>query len=211
MPYLCGAQPMEMPGNRRTTRRLSPRHPAAMTAGVLLICLIINVLLASCRHAPPQLPSNKRTADAEERLDFTQVNHRIALSEDSLIARHVAANRPEMERADEGYWFKKELHTGRPRAAPGDTCRLICTLSALSGEILQRFPPQTIVVGRKNVIDGLDIAVEKMCEGEEFSFIFPSHLAYGLRGYGQLVAPFTPVMFHVKMEELRKKMPETGG
>ena len=47
---------------------------------------------------------------------------------------------------------------------------------------------------------GLDAALQRLCPGEQATCIFPSHLAYGMKGHGQAVPPYTPVVLRVEVE-----------
>lgn len=61
--------------------------------------------------------------------------------------------------------------------------------------------PFEYMVGQKDqLIQGLEIGVRRMREGERAKFIIPSHLAYGSAGSAnEIVPPFTTVIYEVEL------------
>lgn len=49
------------------------------------------------------------------------------------------------------------------------------------------------------VIQGLALALAGMSEGEKATFIFPSTLAFGVKGLADIVRPFSPVVYEVEV------------
>ena len=165
-------------------------------AGLLFFLLL---LLPACRRTRPQLPSNKPLPVEVPALDAARMNREMAQREDSLITVYVAHHCPDMEKTGDGYWMRLERVADGRRIALHDTCRVRCRLSALDGRVLEEMPPRTVVVGKKDIVPGLDAGLQQLRPGEQATFIFPSHLAYGMKGHGSLVPPYTPVMLRVEV------------
>ncbi len=58
-------------------------------------------------------------------------------------------------------------------------------------------------IGYGGVENGLEEGILLLKTGEEARFILPSHLAYGLSGDGNKVPPHTPLIYYVKLLELK--------
>ncbi len=170
---------------------------------MLLCCLLLVSGAAACRKTRPQLPSNKPVHTTGPQLDLTEVNREMARREDSLITAYVRTHAPEMQKMPGGYWYKVERSAKGARVKTNDMCSVRYRLYSLAGQPLDEATDKELVVGKKQVITGLDYALPSMQVGEEGLFIFPSHLAYGMKGYGQQVPPYTPVMYRVEVLGVR--------
>ncbi len=71
----------------------------------------------------------------------------------------------------------------------------------ISGEVfdssVERGQPATFEVNA--VIDGWTEALQLMKVGDKWRLFVPSSLAYGARGVGQKIGPFTPLVFEVEL------------
>ena len=132
-------------------------------AGLLFFLFL---LLPACRRTRPQLPSNKPLPVEVPALDAARMNREMAQREDSLITVYVAHHCPDMEKTGDGYWMRLERVTDGRRLALHDTCRVRCRLSALDGRVLEEMPPRTVVVGKKDIVPGLDAGLQQLRPGE---------------------------------------------
>ncbi len=71
----------------------------------------------------------------------------------------------------------------------------------------KRNAPFEFVYGTEwQVVEGLNIAIGEMTEGEKSMFILPSQLAFGQQGSSTgIIPPFTPVIFKVELVQVRKR------
>jgi FKBP-type peptidyl-prolyl cis-trans isomerase len=58
---------------------------------------------------------------------------------------------------------------------------------------------------KDQVINGLEVAVKLLREGQEGTFIFPSAYAFGAKGIPGVLDPYMPVEYSVKMERVERK------
>ena len=183
---------------------IPPRGGAWGGRGLCCALLLLLLLSPGCHRTRPQLPSNKPLPTEVPALDVARMNREMAQREDSLITAFVASHYPDMEKTGDGYWMRVERVAGGRRIAWRDTCRVRCRLAALDGRVLEEMPPRTVVVGKQDIVPGLDAALQRLCPGEQATCIFPSHLAYGMKGHGHAVPPYTPVMLRVEVDALSK-------
>lgn len=57
----------------------------------------------------------------------------------------------------------------------------------------------TFILGEQQVIEGLDVAVSKMSQGEEVEATIPFPYAYGVAGYPPVVPPRATLIFRVEL------------
>jgi FKBP-type peptidyl-prolyl cis-trans isomerase len=53
-----------------------------------------------------------------------------------------------------------------------------------------------------SVIDGWKIALQQMPQGARWRVVVPSDQAYGAEGAGELIAPYTPLVFEIELRNL---------
>lgn len=91
-------------------------------------------------------------------------------------------------------------------ANEGDTVRV-----KYSGKLLNGFEfdpgrePISFVIGRGEVIKGWDEAFSLLTKGTKAKLIIPSHLAYGERGAGEVIPPFSTLTFEAELLDIKRK------
>lgn len=68
-----------------------------------------------------------------------------------------------------------------------------------------RGKPFQCVIGTGRVIKGWDQGMMGMREGGKRRLIVPEHLAYGERQVGELIAPYSNLIFEVELLEVRTR------
>jgi FKBP-type peptidyl-prolyl cis-trans isomerase FkpA len=68
--------------------------------------------------------------------------------------------------------------------------------------------PMTFRFGDKGqVVNGLEVAISLLREGQEGEFFLPSEYAFGSRGVEGMIEPYTPVLYGVRLEEVQRRRP----
>ena len=65
------------------------------------------------------------------------------------------------------------------------------------------YEPMTYKVGAQPLIKGWDEGVKGMPEGTELTLIMPSKLAYGERGAGMDILPYSPLVFDITIVSVK--------
>ena len=168
---------------------------------LILVFFCALVFLPACRQQrQPQLPANRPNERAVE-IDMVRINQGLVAQEDSLLNLHVQTNRLDFARTEAGFWYKIEQTTQNRLLVQDDVVHINYRMYLLDGTFLEEQTNFRITVGRQEFISGIDEALKMMRTGETGVFIFPSNLAFRLRGRENLVPPFTPVVFRVEVSE----------
>jgi FKBP-type peptidyl-prolyl cis-trans isomerase FkpA len=104
-------------------------------------------------------------------------------------------------------YVEKQAGTG-PKPIDGKKVKVHYTGKLFNGtefdSSVKRGQPYEFVLGRKNVIEGWDLGIALMNEGGKATLIVPSKLAYKDRGAGDIIPPFSPLVFDVELVETEK-------
>ncbi len=103
------------------------------------------------------------------------------------------------------YFIEKEPGTGA-EATPGSTVSVHYEGRLLDGTVFdssyERGEPIEFVLGEGQVIRGWDEGINLMRVGGKARLVIPSHLAYGERGAGQTIPPFSTLIFDVELVDV---------
>ncbi len=139
--------------------------------------------------------------------------------EDSVLNLLVARKYPKAEKKESGLFILKSTVTDGERPDFGTTVRVSYTVSDTTGRVLdtnvksradkggifnrnQVYEPFEFVLGDDGLIAGWTEAVSYMRQGEKWTVLIPSKLAYGEAGFGA-IAPYTPLIFDLELVEVK--------
>lgn len=122
--------------------------------------------------------------------------------EKSLIERYVLEiNRPRTILKSGLNTITISKGTGK-KVKDGNTVKINYVASFIDGQIfdstIERNEPFDFVIGKKQVIDGLEEGVKLMNVGDHYIFIIPFKLAYGETKHG-MIPPFSTLVFEVEL------------
>ncbi len=142
---------------------------------------------------------NKQEVAKEQKL----LEEQYKKNEDDLLQYYLQENNIETKPFISGlYYLETQKGSGR-QAKPGDKLKVHYTGKFLNGEIFdssyKRNEPFEFTLGAGQVIAGWEEGFSKMREGGKATFIIPSHLAYGKKGYGKIIPPYTTLIFEVEL------------
>ncbi|MFA4862502.1 MAG: FKBP-type peptidyl-prolyl cis-trans isomerase [Bacteroidales bacterium] len=104
-------------------------------------------------------------------------------------------------------YIEKQAGTG-PKPIDGKKVKVHYTGKLLDGTMfdssVERGEPFEFALGRRAVIEGWDVGIALMNEGGKATLIIPSKLAYKEKGAGDVIPPFSPLVFDVELIETEK-------
>lgn len=134
-------------------------------------------------------------------------NERRALDEDGIRDQFLEEMDISIQPLESGLYYIETERGSGPRVTAGSTVLVHYEGRLLDGTVFdssyERGDPLDFVVGTGQVIPGWDEGISQMNVGGKAMLVIPSHLAYGDRGAGNLIPPFSTLVFDVEVVEVR--------
>jgi len=133
------------------------------------------------------------------------------INEPSLIQQYVKDNKITVKPTASGLYYVEKVAGKGPKAKAGQKVKVNYTGKLFNGKVfdssLDDKParPYEFTLGKGEVIPGWDEGIALMSAGGKATLIVPSSLAYGDRGAGNDIAPFTPLVFDVELVSIESK------
>ena len=143
------------------------------------------------------------TTDAALKAEELKLEKENAMKEDEVIAKYIAEKQITPSKSSSGLMYiVSEPGTGE-QAQAGKTVKVHYTGRLLDGtkfdSSLDRNEPIEFKLGQGMVIKGWDEGIALLKVGGKALLIIPSNLAYGSRGAGGVIPPFSPLTFEVEL------------
>ena len=163
-----------------------------------VFCCMLSLIMIACNKPAPQLPANKVVHVDSMALALTKINNQVIEYEDSVINAYVADSFPEMKKSGQGFWYWNMSNTKGHLLKENDACRVSVTIYDLDGVLCDK-QDMKIKIGKNQIFKGLDDGLRLLVRGDNAWFVFPWYLAYGLKGNGDKVPPYTSLKVYVKV------------
>ena len=143
------------------------------------------------------------TTDAALKAEELKAEKENAMKENEVIAKYIADKQMTPSKSSSGLMYIiSEPGTGE-QAQAGKTVKVHYTGRLLDGtkfdSSLDRSDPIEFKLGQGMVIKGWDEGIALLKVGGKALLIIPSNLAYGSRGAGGVIPPFSPLTFEVEL------------
>jgi peptidylprolyl isomerase len=139
----------------------------------------------------------------------TQYDQDKGAEESSKIKQYISAHNITVKPTASGLYYIEQVQGAGPDAKIGDKVKVWYTGKLFDGTIFDsssiRNQSFEFTLGEGRVIKGWDEGIAMMKVGGKATLIIPSKLAYGDRGSGQRIPPFTPLIFEVELQEIVNK------
>lgn len=126
------------------------------------------------------------------------MNQNLTIKEDSILKRVVLSQDKAFKRNDIGFWYRID-HVGH---GSGIKDSIKCTVSykmlSIGGKLLQSENKQ-VVIGKKQLVTGLEEGLKLMNKGDSATFIVPWYLAYGMKGKDASIPAYTSIICRIKV------------
>jgi FKBP-type peptidyl-prolyl cis-trans isomerase FkpA len=125
---------------------------------------------------------------------------------DSLtLDKYITAQNIKAERTPEGLFFTVHTEGVGKEPQQGDYVKIRYVGKLLSGKIFDESPknePFAFQVGKQQVIEGWDIALQKLKIGSKITLYVPAKFGYGAAGIGDVIPPNTPLMYDIELLDI---------
>ena len=125
------------------------------------------------------------------------------LSEDSLINDYIMQHNIKEKPTPTGLYIIKKTYGKGKMIKIGSKIKVHYTGKLLDGNVfdssVERGEPFELVVGDGMVIPGWEEALLLMRGGDKATVLIPSKQAYGARGTGYVIPPYTPIVFDMEI------------
>lgn len=155
------------------------------------------LFFSSCRKQAPQLPSNKGNEIDKSEASLLKINQKLALKEDRII-KEFAESKGTFKKNELGFWYKIYNSGNGPAIKDSSICKFSSRLMLLNGKKLEE-TVNRFVVGKKQMVVGLEEGLKLMHGGDSATFIIPWYLGYGMKGNAPLIAPYTSIIYKIKL------------
>ncbi len=130
-------------------------------------------------------------------------------SEMVKIQEYLEENNITVEPNPSGMYYIEHARGKGAKPQVGEKVKVHYTGTLLDGKkfdsSVDRGQPFEFTLGVGQVIRGWDEGIAMMNVGTKATFILPSSMAYGERGAGRDIPPFSPLLFEVELLEVTKK------
>lgn len=129
-------------------------------------------------------------------------------AESEIIAKYIADNNITVQPTESGLYIIENVKGKGPKPTAGQKVKVHYTGMLLDGtkfdSSLDHGQPFEFTIGQGQVIKGWDEAIAMLSKGSKARLVIPSSIAYGERGAGQVIPPFSPLVFDVELIEIVK-------
>ena len=162
-----------------------------------ILSVIFCVGFISCKKQSPQLPSNKGIEKDKNVTSLLAINRDLTIKEDNRL-RIFTESKGFYKKNELGFWYKIYKTGKGPVITDSATCNFDFKLKKLDGNVLQTGNKQ-IVIGKKQLVVGLEEGLKLMHKGDSAIFVIPWYLGYGMTGYKPLIPPYTSLIYEIKL------------
>ena len=122
---------------------------------------------------------------------------------DSLtLDNYITSQRIKAERTREGLFFTVHTEGVGKEPQQGDYVKIHYVGKLLNGKTFDESPknePFAFQIGKQQVIEGWDIALQKIRIGSKITLYVPAKFGYGVAGIGDIIPPNTPLIYEIEL------------
>jgi gliding motility-associated peptidyl-prolyl isomerase len=169
------------------------------------IYTLLLLVVIACAQPQPRKPIVKKTSTFLN--ESIERNKAINKAEENIFKSLMKADSLNTYIASSnGFWYyynkKDTVETRLP--VRGDELVYEYQINNVNGDLIyskEELGVRNYLVDKQELITGLQDGLKLMKEGEEVTFLFPSHKAYGYSGYKNITGN-QPLIYKVKLKEI---------
>lgn len=157
---------------------------------------------------------------AQENANFVEEMNKRKDEEAATLAQYISDNKITAKPTKSGLYIIVNKKGSGPKVENGKEVSVNYTGRLLDGTLFdtsreqdareankvqkgRTYEPMTYVVGAQPMIKGWDEGIMGQTEGSDITLIMPSELAYGARGAGKDILPYSPLVFNLTIESVK--------
>jgi FKBP-type peptidyl-prolyl cis-trans isomerase len=165
----------------------------------MFVCLVSVLSTVACKRSGDSFDPVAHIDKAR----MTNINKYLA-NKDLDIMRHFVKRKSwKMSLAGDGYFYEVLDEGGQPEITDKSQVVYDCRISLLDGTLCYEMKNRAFVVGGSEEIYGLHHAMKFLGRGGKARFIFPPHLAYGIRGDFNKIPPRAILLYTVNVTDVK--------
>ncbi len=165
-----------------------------------LLCLALATI--ACVRKAPQLPANK-VEQTEPGQDLLQFNKACLQAEQAEIEQFIDSH-PQFVLTEAGWWLNVITPGKGAAIQPNQTVNISYSIERLDGTVCYSSATdgdKTIEVGKRQWLQGIDLLLPTLAMGSKVEVIFPSRMAYGLRGSAPCIGSYCPLLCRLLIKD----------
>ena len=170
------------------------------------IFALVLLVIVACAQPQPRKPVVKKTStfltesiERNKAINKAEEGVFRSIMDTDSINTYIASSN--------GFWYyynkRDTVNTRLP--VRGDEVIFDYQINNVNGELIyskEELGERNYLVDKQELITGLQDGLKLMKEGEEVTFLFPSHKAYGYSGYKNITGN-QPLIYKVKLKEIK--------
>jgi FKBP-type peptidyl-prolyl cis-trans isomerase len=164
----------------------------------IFISVFVFILITACKHGDDSEP-----VVYIDKNRLLNINKYLASKDLDIMRHYVKRKSWKMSFSDEGYFYEIFDEGELPKITDNKQIICDCSISLLDGTLCYEIKNKVFVVGNSEEIYGLHHAIKFLGKGGKARFIFPSHLACGIRGDFDKIPPRAILLYKVYVKETK--------
>jgi len=168
------------------------------------LIILIFLLVISCQKPVPRLPIIRKSVSEVE--TSIALNNKLKTEQEIIFKKILKKDSlSTYSSTNYGFWYKYDKK-GNGTYTPKKGDELLYTFSVynVDNQLIYDKKEAHYWVDKQNIIDGLEVGLKLMKQGDEVTFLFPSNIAYGYSGDQNKIAVNQPLIFKVQLNKINK-------
>jgi gliding motility-associated peptidyl-prolyl isomerase len=179
-----------------------------MTLKKIFLSVFLVLLIFSCQNPQARRPISQSSGTFLK--SSILINKKIVKGEEALIDAEMKRN-PTVTYfgSKKGFWYSYDVKNEKDRDSikKGDIVYFDYEIKKINGDLIYsdvELRPQIYRVDEQDIMKGLRDGIKLMKNKEKVTFLFPSNMAFGMKGDGNLIPPTMPIACTVSVTEVKK-------
>jgi gliding motility-associated peptidyl-prolyl isomerase len=174
-----------------------------------LLALGMNLVTCCTQKQEARRPISQKTGEFMK--ESIERNKKLNQNEESIIASIIKKDTiNDYIASTKGYWYyyNKKNTVSQPKPVRGDIAMFDYEIKSIAGKIIYsqtELKPQNYLVDKQDFMKGIQDGIKLMEKGEQVTFLFPSHLAFGYHGDENKIGTNQPLICTVTLNDIKKE------